>query len=124
MNDHQRLKDAASKLDLTQWKKQIQSKPSMKTLDQLQRYSPEEEGFSPDSYMKKDGKGEYVLLSDVEELLAQPFEFLTTIGDGLKAISAGHGHVRPRQDGFKARCGGADLCLICMEEEAMFKGQP
>ena len=28
----------------------------------------------------------------------------------------GHGHVRPRADGAKARCGGPGLCGVCREE--------
>lgn len=32
--------------------------------------------------------------------------------------NAGHGHVTPRADGMKARCGGPGLCLICSREKA------
>lgn len=28
----------------------------------------------------------------------------------------GHGHVRPRRDGLKARCGGPHLCAKCYSE--------
>lgn len=30
----------------------------------------------------------------------------------------GHGHVRPRPDGVKARCGGPGLCAACAREAA------
>lgn len=33
-------------------------------------------------------------------------------------INAGHGHVRPRPDGAKARCGGPALCRVCQRETA------
>lgn len=29
----------------------------------------------------------------------------------------GHGHVRPRDDGYKARCGGPAICGVCQSEE-------
>jgi ribosomal protein S27AE len=28
----------------------------------------------------------------------------------------GHGHVRPRDDGMKARCGGPGICPQCSQE--------
>jgi hypothetical protein len=30
----------------------------------------------------------------------------------------GHGHVTPRPDGAKARCGGPALCSVCQRERA------
>lgn len=30
----------------------------------------------------------------------------------------GHGHVRPRADGMKMRCGGPALCSYCQREAA------
>lgn len=30
----------------------------------------------------------------------------------------GHGHVTPRKDGVKARCGGPALCSVCQREKA------
>lgn len=30
----------------------------------------------------------------------------------------GHGHVNPRPDGVKARCGGPGLCAQCSQEQA------
>lgn len=37
----------------------------------------------------------------------------------------GHGHVRPRPDGAKARCGGPGICPQCSREaaEVGFHGQ-
>lgn len=32
--------------------------------------------------------------------------------------NAGHGHVRPRLDGSRARCGGPRLCKECQQEAA------
>ncbi len=38
----------------------------------------------------------------------------------------GHGHVRPRPDGRKARCGGPALCAKCAQEAMLagFHGDP
>lgn len=35
--------------------------------------------------------------------------------------NTGHGHVIPRADGAKARCGGPALCLACQIEKASVK---
>lgn len=32
--------------------------------------------------------------------------------------NTGHGHVRPRPDGVKARCGGPGRCTLCSREQA------
>lgn len=32
--------------------------------------------------------------------------------------NTGHGHVRPRADGMKARCGGPAICGVCSIEKA------
>ncbi len=32
--------------------------------------------------------------------------------------NTGHGHVIPRADGAKARCGGPALCAVCRREAA------
>lgn len=32
-------------------------------------------------------------------------------------MNAAHGHVTPRGDGAKARCGGPSLCMTCKLEE-------
>ncbi|MGH9095589.1 MAG: hypothetical protein ACRDXE_10550 [Acidimicrobiales bacterium] len=32
--------------------------------------------------------------------------------------NSGHGHVRPRPDGVKARCGGPPICPVCAREAA------
>jgi hypothetical protein len=36
--------------------------------------------------------------------------------------NTGHGHVRERPDGYKARCGGPALCGICARERATADG--
>lgn len=36
-------------------------------------------------------------------------------------ISLGHGHVRPRPDGAKARCGGPGICAECSKELAKYQ---
>lgn len=36
--------------------------------------------------------------------------------------STGHGHVTPRADGAKARCGGPTLCLVCAREARQLMG--
>ena len=33
-----------------------------------------------------------------------------------------HGHVRPRPDGIKARCGGEGMCPTCKEERDLLNG--
>lgn len=32
--------------------------------------------------------------------------------------NTGHGHVTPRADGVRTRCGGPGLCTVCMREAA------
>jgi hypothetical protein len=32
--------------------------------------------------------------------------------------NTGHGHVRPRDDGHRARCGGPGMCPLCSQEAA------
>lgn len=32
--------------------------------------------------------------------------------------NVGHGHVYPRPDGVRARCGGPGLCAECSQEQA------
>jgi hypothetical protein len=39
----------------------------------------------------------------------------------VRAENTGHGHVRPRPDGIKARCGGPALCSTCAREAAQLK---
>jgi hypothetical protein len=34
----------------------------------------------------------------------------------LRPANSGHGHVRPRPDGVKARCGGPAICHVCALE--------
>lgn len=38
--------------------------------------------------------------------------------------NTGHGHVHPRPDGFKARCGGPGICSQCSQEAAAAKQAP
>lgn len=35
----------------------------------------------------------------------------------INGISPSHGHVRPRPDGMKARCGGPTVCKVCKAEK-------
>jgi hypothetical protein len=37
--------------------------------------------------------------------------------DGMGRTDCGHGHVYPRTDGVKARCGAPGLCLLCSADE-------
>jgi hypothetical protein len=39
-------------------------------------------------------------------------------GQGEVVASLGHGHVIPRPDGVKARCGGPAFCQVCQREKA------
>lgn len=41
---------------------------------------------------------------------------VTLSRDGM-TNTIGHGHVRPRDDGYKARCGGPAICGVCQSEE-------
>ena len=34
------------------------------------------------------------------------------------SADTGHGHVAPRKDGAKARCGGPAICSVCQRERA------
>lgn len=36
-----------------------------------------------------------------------------------ETMAGWHGHVRPRPDGAKARCGGPSLCKTCQKEQQM-----
>ena len=38
-------------------------------------------------------------------------------------MTGGHGHVVPRADGAKARCGGPGLCPACSREAALLRGE-
>lgn len=35
----------------------------------------------------------------------------------MASLNSGHGHVWPRPDGFKARCGGPTLCPQCRADQ-------
>lgn len=37
--------------------------------------------------------------------------------------NTGHGHVRPRPDGARARCGGPAICSVCAKEAAQVAGR-
>lgn len=39
------------------------------------------------------------------------------------AVNQGHGHVVPRADGARARCGGPGLCSVCAQEKAALEGK-
>lgn len=36
--------------------------------------------------------------------------------EGFTVVNSGHGHVTPRPDGIRARCGGPGLCRECQQE--------
>lgn len=36
----------------------------------------------------------------------------------MSGPNIGHGHVKPRADGVKARCGGPAFCSVCAKEQA------
>lgn len=38
-------------------------------------------------------------------------------------MTGGHGHVVPRADGYRARCGGPGLCRDCQREAALLLGE-
>lgn len=38
--------------------------------------------------------------------------------------NTGHGHVRPRPDGVKARCGGPAICSVCRAEKGALENRP
>jgi len=40
----------------------------------------------------------------------------------LSVQNTGHGHVRPRPDNVKARCGGPAVCSVCQREQAELTG--
>jgi hypothetical protein len=39
----------------------------------------------------------------------------------VRSENTGHGHVRPRPDGLKARCGGPALCPVCARDAGQLK---
>ena len=38
-------------------------------------------------------------------------------------MNSGHGHVVPRKDGTKARCGGPAICSVCAKELAQLRAK-
>lgn len=40
------------------------------------------------------------------------------VAQHLDPANSGHGHVRPRPDGVRARCGGPAICAVCQREQA------
>ena len=42
----------------------------------------------------------------------------TTQAEEAQKVVTGHGHVRPRSDGMRARCGGPGFCVECSREQA------
>ena len=57
--------------------------------------------------------------AEIERLKAQEATMPTTFtSPDPGQLNRGHGHVRPRPDGVKARCGGPALCRACQQEQA------
>lgn len=79
-----------------------------------------------DRYVSERRQGQYegwklaraLLPSQVGEAVAMP----ATVEYVGKA--SGHGHVTPRADGVKARCGGPTLCRVCQKEQAALYTHP
>lgn len=44
--------------------------------------------------------------------------FAEVVPHAEEAYQFGHGHVTPRPDGYKARCGGPAMCHVCQAEQA------
>jgi len=49
---------------------------------------------------------------------------LRTALDATIAPNSGHGHVRPRPDGVRTRCGGVGICNECSKEAAKYIKEP
>ena len=45
-------------------------------------------------------------------------------GDETAYDGKGHGHVWPRPDGYKARCGGVGICGECTKDYAAVTKRP
>ena len=43
---------------------------------------------------------------------------MTRAASGQTGVFAGHGHVFPRADGAKARCGGPGICPECSRDQS------
>ncbi len=61
-----------------------------------------------------------LMIATVEALLASGV-IRPGVPGGQAAKNAGHGHVRPRPDGVKARCGGPGSCSVCSREQATYR---
>lgn len=49
----------------------------------------------------------------------EAIEVLKREQEKAKPTDCGHGHVYPRADGVKARCGGPGLCKLCSRDAAL-----
>lgn len=49
---------------------------------------------------------------------AQPKSQAAALAVPTQLRNEGHGHVVPRPDGAKARCGGPAMCRVCQAEQA------
>lgn len=54
--------------------------------------------------------------SDNDPDAVAAIDALRVMLDEASVQNCGHGHVRPRPDGVKARCGGPALCAKCKQE--------
>lgn len=71
-----------------------------------------------DWYNAQFGKNEPGTEVDWAELLAEAVHayFTAQPFEQLPPTNEGHGHVRPRADGVKMRCGGPAICVECAQE--------
>jgi hypothetical protein len=60
-------------------------------------------------------------IADTLPTLEEAAEFQQELYENLNGVqyqNVGHGHVNPRPDGFKTRCGGPNFCRVCQHDLA------
>ena len=85
-------------------------------------------GMSPE-YVKGFFEGMMDSIMDVADLSKKITDrepenkIITGLKEALSLARDGHGHVRPRKDGMKARCGGPAICSECAKEAALYRAE-
>lgn len=81
------------------------------------------EGWPWDGAPKFKGKREdYVRAAALLLAAIERFDRGTVPTAAVADQNTGHGHVTPRPDGVRARCGGPSLCVTCAREQARKNG--
>lgn len=104
--------------DLTnqQWRQHLREE----LMDAL-LYSLAEERTAPAVYGIDTGSGDKTVEAFGHATPNGGIKFDQFVESDPAGPNSGHGHVRARPDGVRARCGGPRLCVVCWKEEASMK---